>query len=276
MPAGVGRVIRMKYRNLVLVLMLQALTAACAGLPSHREPAPPSPPEEPARVSAPPPQVVVTRDPELEQKLARTELQLLEKEAQLSELQARLDDARQEVVRAMAKQQSLASRAEAASGMAEAEIALQSLRASAGAQGVPDVSSPDQAVQCGIRQAELRRRAVPRQPGKRRRIRGAWTICERGSRTAAGRRKGVCQRASAADDEARQRSGRAWRQLQDPVHATGRCGPYRILPCPGVGADCRRIGSGRLDQPEPHRPAAIAGTAACATATRSRPARFAS
>ena len=130
----------MKYRNLVLPLILQALTAACASMPAHREPVPPSPPEEPARPSAPPPQVVVTRDPELDQKLARTELQLLEKEAQLSELQARLDDARQEVVRAMAKQQSLASRAEAASGMAEAEIALQSLRNSAGAQGVPEVT----------------------------------------------------------------------------------------------------------------------------------------
>jgi hypothetical protein len=140
MPAGVGRMTRMKYRILVLSLTLQALTVACAGQPVHREPATPSPPEKPVQVSAPPPQVVVTRDPELDQKLARTELQLLEKEAQLSELQARLDDARQEVVRAMAKQQSLASRAEAASGMAEAEIALQSLRAPAGAQGTPEVA----------------------------------------------------------------------------------------------------------------------------------------
>jgi hypothetical protein len=130
----------MNYRNLVLPLILQALTAACAGVPVHREPAPPSPPEESAQVNSPPPQVVVMRDPELDQKLARTELQLLEKEAQLSELQARLDDARQEVVRAMAKQQSLASRAEAASGMAEAEIALQSLRASSGASGVTEVT----------------------------------------------------------------------------------------------------------------------------------------
>jgi len=80
------------------------------------------------------------RDPKLEQKLARSELLLLEKEAQVSELQARLDDARLEVVRAMAKQQSLASRAEAASGMAEAEIALQSLRGTARSEGVAEVS----------------------------------------------------------------------------------------------------------------------------------------
>jgi len=131
---------RMKYRNFVVPLMLSGLTAACPGLPVQREPATPIPPEEPAPVTTPPPQVVVTRDPELEKKLARTELELLEKEARIGELQARLDDARQEVVRAMAKQQSLASRAEAASGMAEAEIALQSLRAPAGAQGVLDVS----------------------------------------------------------------------------------------------------------------------------------------
>jgi hypothetical protein len=138
MPAGVGRVTRMKYRKLALPLMLQALIAACASLPAHRESAPP---EEPAQVSAPPSQVVVTRGPELERKLARTELLLLEKEAQVNELQTRLEDARQEVVRAMAKQQSLASRAEAASGMAEAEIALQSLRAPAGARGAPEVTS---------------------------------------------------------------------------------------------------------------------------------------
>jgi hypothetical protein len=90
--------------------------------------------------SAPPPEIVVARDPELERKLARTELLLLEREAQINELQNRLDDARQEVVRAMAKQQSLASRAEAASGMAEAEIALQSLRATAETQEIPEVS----------------------------------------------------------------------------------------------------------------------------------------
>src|SRR2546425_8259366 len=45
-----------------------------------------------------------------------------------SDLQARLDEARQEVVRALAKLQTVASRAEAASAMAEAEIAVQSLR----------------------------------------------------------------------------------------------------------------------------------------------------
>lgn len=60
--------------------------------------------------------------------MGRLELSLMEKEAQVEELQLQLEEARQEVVRAMAKLQTLASRAEAASGMAEAEVALQSLK----------------------------------------------------------------------------------------------------------------------------------------------------
>src|SRR2546426_5811834 len=57
----------------------------------------------------------------------------------VEDLRARLDDARQEVVRALAKLQTVASRAEAASAMAEAEIALQALRAATG--GPPGGSS---------------------------------------------------------------------------------------------------------------------------------------
>jgi Bacterial SH3 domain len=130
--------IELKYRTLILPLLLHLLATACSSLPAPIETAAPTPPEETASVPAP--QVVVARDPELEQKLARAELLLLEREAQVNELQARLDGARQEVVRALAKQQSLASRAEAASGMAEAEIALQSLRDTAGGPEVPEVS----------------------------------------------------------------------------------------------------------------------------------------
>jgi len=65
----------------------------------------------PAAVRAP-------RDTAMEQRVARLELRLLERDAQLEELQARLDEARQEVVRAMAKLQTVASRAEAASAIA--------------------------------------------------------------------------------------------------------------------------------------------------------------
>jgi len=75
-----------------------------------------------------------SRDEQMEMRVARLDLKLLEKEALVEDLQTRLDDAQAEVVRAMAKLRSAASRAEAASGMAEAEVALQSLKSSAGSQ----------------------------------------------------------------------------------------------------------------------------------------------
>jgi hypothetical protein len=113
---------------------------ACSGAHQVEKPAPEAPVEQPAPPPAPEPQPTVTRDPELEQKLARSELRLLEKEAQIEDLQIQLDDARQEVVRAMAKLQSLATRAEAASGIAEAEIALQSLRATGGESAIGQIT----------------------------------------------------------------------------------------------------------------------------------------
>jgi uncharacterized coiled-coil protein SlyX len=86
------------------------------------------------------PQPKPPTEAQFEQRIARLELQLVEREAQVEELQARLDDARREVVRGMAKMQTMATRAEAASGIAEAEIALGSLRAARAAQEIPEVS----------------------------------------------------------------------------------------------------------------------------------------
>ncbi len=106
-----------------LLLLAAVLTVACK--PHHPGNTPPvRSPRDSSRVTRQP---VVVRDTALEQRAARLELKALEQEAQVDELQSRLDDARREVVRAMAKLQSLATRAEAASGMAEAEIALQAL-----------------------------------------------------------------------------------------------------------------------------------------------------
>src|SRR5207247_6402492 len=105
---------------------------------------------ESARVRVPPRQPVAARDTALEQRAARLELKVLEQGAQVDELQSRLDDARREVVRAMAKLQSLATRAEAASGMAEAEIALQALRTNGGAnssQPSPELLQGNQLLQ---------------------------------------------------------------------------------------------------------------------------------
>jgi uncharacterized protein YgiM (DUF1202 family) len=76
---------------------------------------------------------------DLERRVARLELSLMEKEAQVEELQSQLEEARQEVVRSMAKLQTLATRAEAASGIAEAEVALQSLK-NAGADAAPEAT----------------------------------------------------------------------------------------------------------------------------------------
>ena len=67
--------------------------------------------------------------------LAKLQLRLLERDAQIKQLeerlnsrQAMLDEAIQEVVRAKAKLRSLESKAEAASEMAEAEIAIKALK----------------------------------------------------------------------------------------------------------------------------------------------------
>jgi hypothetical protein len=56
------------------------------------------------------------------------ELKLLEKDAQVEDLQTRLDETRAAVVKARSQVQTANGRAGAASGMAEAEVALRSLR----------------------------------------------------------------------------------------------------------------------------------------------------
>ena len=110
-------------------------SVACA----HRVPDPvPVPDTAPAvRVVT---ETVTVRDHDLEQRVTRLELQLLDRDAQVEDLQARLDAASREVVRSMAKVQTLATRAEAASGMAEAQIVLQTLRRSARGQASPEVA----------------------------------------------------------------------------------------------------------------------------------------
>ncbi len=114
-------------RYSLLLLTGVGITAACA------QPKP-----------APPPTIkivhdtVSVRDPDLDKRAARVELQLLARDAQIEDLQTRLEDTRAEVVRAMAKLQSVASRAQAASAMAEAEVALQTMRA--GNQDPPEAT----------------------------------------------------------------------------------------------------------------------------------------
>lgn len=66
---------------------------------------------------------------DLDEKVARQHLLLLEKDAEIKALNQKLEAAILEVVRAMAKLRGLSGRAEAASNLAETEIALKSLPA---------------------------------------------------------------------------------------------------------------------------------------------------
>ena len=127
---------------LVLIVGGGTLGAAC----SHTAPATVLPARDSVSVRTVV-ETVTVRDPQLEQRVVRLELRLLERDAQIEELQARLDEARREVVRAMAKLQTLASRAEAASAMAETEIALQSLKTAAGQQAAPEIGQATQLLQ---------------------------------------------------------------------------------------------------------------------------------
>jgi Bacterial SH3 domain len=117
----------------VLFLVLALPLYGCAGKQAETTPAPAAAARRAARVQA-------AVRAEQDRKMSRLELALLEKTAQVEELQARLDEAREEVVRAMAKLQTLASRAEAASGIAEAEVALQPLRARSSQQTAPEAA----------------------------------------------------------------------------------------------------------------------------------------
>jgi uncharacterized coiled-coil protein SlyX len=134
-----------------LVLSL-GLTFGCASQKPEVAVAPvdSTPPEQAASAPAPvvlPTDTVRIRDVELEQRAQRLELALLERDAQIEELQTRLDETRQEVVRAMAKLQTLATRAEAASGLAEAEVAVQSLKSAGGQRATPELAQATKLLQ---------------------------------------------------------------------------------------------------------------------------------
>jgi len=114
------------------------LLVACAGIAAAcTQTKPATPPQPVVKVVH---DTVTLRDPELDKRAARLELQLLARDAQIEDLQSRLEDTRAEVVRAMAKLQSVASRAQAASAMAEAEVVLQSLKASTSQNPPPEIA----------------------------------------------------------------------------------------------------------------------------------------
>lgn len=126
--------------------MAAALTGACSSSNPSTNPRPDSGTSSRPRVLR---ETVTVRDPDLERRLSRLELRVLEKEAQLEELETRLNDARDEVVRTMAKLQTQASRAEAASAIAEADVAIQSLRSADGSRQLQELSQASQFQQQG-------------------------------------------------------------------------------------------------------------------------------
>jgi len=130
----------------LLLSVVSVATIACASKPAPApEQAPaPKPTTQSTRVVR---ETVTVNNPELERRASRAELRVMEKEAQVAELQTRLEDARDEVVRTMAKLQTLASRAEAASAMAEADVALQSLRNTEGSRQLPELGQVTKFVQ---------------------------------------------------------------------------------------------------------------------------------
>jgi len=120
----------------VPILLVVAVLTGCSRAPAPAPAAAPTTGGEAPRATPPRTRrdTVVVRDLEMERRIARLELRLMEREAQIEELQTRLADSRDEIVRTMAKLRDDKSRAEAASGMAEADVALQALRAAGGGQ----------------------------------------------------------------------------------------------------------------------------------------------
>jgi uncharacterized protein YraI len=109
------------FRYWFLFLSATVLSSACS------QSKPPAQPPAPRVVR----ETVTVRDPELDRRVGRQDLLLLAKDAEIADLQSKLEDTRAEVVRAMAKLQTVASRAQAASAMAEAEVSLQSMKSGA-------------------------------------------------------------------------------------------------------------------------------------------------
>jgi len=109
------------HRSVVLISVLALSACATAQAPATAQSAA-------ARAAARDTEAGHAARVEAERRAARLELQIWERDAEIDELRGKLDNALQEVVRAMAKLQSLATRAEAASAMAEADLALQSIK----------------------------------------------------------------------------------------------------------------------------------------------------
>jgi len=134
------------------------------------QPAAETPPEEPIPREPEPDEIAELRKSldrrdatihQLEEENSRQALLLLERDALARQLEERLlsqqrslDDTIQEVVRVKAKQRSLESRAETASEMAEAEIALKSLRDKTAGEDRPGLTKAGRLLEMAVREFE--------------------------------------------------------------------------------------------------------------------------
>lgn len=127
----------------IATLLIAATCVACAGAPT---PAAETPVPEVVASPRVQTETLTVRDPAQERELARLKIQMLESSAQMADLERRLGEATTELVRAMARLRTLATRAEAASAIAEAEVTLQQLRGRAGQQSPPEVAQAERAL----------------------------------------------------------------------------------------------------------------------------------
>lgn len=127
----------------VAVLLVAATTLACAAAPTPGAQTPTPEAELSPRILT---ETLTVRDPAQERELARLKIEMLESAAQMAELERRLGEATTELVRAMARLRTLATRAEAASAIAEAEVTLQQLRGRAGQQSPPEVAQAERSL----------------------------------------------------------------------------------------------------------------------------------
>ncbi len=128
----------------LLAASATALAAsACASTMSNAGGAGPTPVDPVVRVDTVRVETESPASAELEERVANLQIEVLEKDAQLVELQEQLRTTRLELVRNMARLQTQATRAEAASGMAEAEVALRSLRSSEAGRALPEAAQAE-------------------------------------------------------------------------------------------------------------------------------------
>jgi len=113
------------------------LTLASAGLlacaPKQQQAAAPrTPPVDTSaavhHAPAPAPAPAPARNPEADREIARLRARVAVRDTEIADLERRLSEAMNEAVRAMARLRTLATRAEAASAVAEAQVTVQQVR----------------------------------------------------------------------------------------------------------------------------------------------------